>query len=46
MTESGTQELTPDKYKAEIAITWTIVGVPLAYGIYNAVKAALQLFSG
>lgn len=47
----STPEHTPDKYKldkygAEIAITWTIVGLPLAYGIYNAVKAALQLFSG
>ena len=39
-------EHTPDKYKAQIAITWTIVVIPLAYGLYNAVKAALQLFSG
>jgi len=46
MTESGSTERTPDKYKAEIAITWTIVGLPLAYGVFQAVKAALQLFTG
>lgn len=46
MTGSGATEHTPDKYKAEIAVTWTIVGVPLAYGVYNAVKTALLLFSG
>lgn len=45
MTQPSTEH-TPDKYKAEIAITWTIVGLPLAYGVYNAVKAALQLFTG
>lgn len=45
MTGSATQH-TPGKYKAEIAVTWTIVGIPLAYGIYNAVKAATQLFTG
>jgi hypothetical protein len=26
-----------------IAVTWLIVGIPLAYGAFNAVKAALQL---
>ena len=29
-----------------IAFAWTLVGVPLAYGMYNAVKAASALFSG
>lgn len=29
-----------------IAISWAIVSVPLAYGLYNAVKAAAQLFTG
>lgn len=33
-------------YRARIAISWTIVGIPLAYGLYNAIKAALQLFTG
>ncbi|MFC7221219.1 hypothetical protein ACFQLX_24095 [Streptomyces polyrhachis] len=32
-------------YRAEVAITWLIVGIPLVYGVYNAVKAALQLFT-
>jgi hypothetical protein len=46
MTESGTEEHTARKYQVELAITWAIVGIPLVYGVYNAVKAALQLFSG
>ena len=46
MSGSSTEEHTPGKYKVEIALTWTIVGIPLSYGVYNAVKAALQLFSG
>ena len=29
-----------------IALAWTLVGVPLAYGLYNTVKAASALFSG
>ena len=29
-----------------IAVAWTLVGVPLAYGLYNTVKAASALFSG
>ncbi len=29
-----------------IAVAWTLVGIPLAYGLYNAVKAASALFSG
>jgi hypothetical protein len=31
---------------ALIAFAWTLVGVPLAYGLYNTVKAASQLFGG
>ncbi|WP_199580258.1 hypothetical protein [Blastococcus sp. TBT05-19] len=27
-----------------IAFAWTLVGVPLAYGLYNTVKAATALF--
>jgi hypothetical protein len=46
MFQHSAEEHTPDKYKVEIAITWTIVTMPLAYGVYNALKAALQLFSG
>ena len=29
-----------------IALAWTLVGVPLAYGLYNTVKAAGALFAG
>jgi hypothetical protein len=29
-----------------IAFAWTLVGIPLAYGLYNAVKAASALFAG
>ncbi len=31
---------------AFIAFAWTLVGVPLAYGLYNTVKAAGALFGG
>ena len=29
-----------------IALAWTLVGIPLAYGLYNAIKAASALFAG
>ncbi|WP_236830794.1 hypothetical protein [Blastococcus sp. KM273128] len=29
---------------ALIAFAWTLVGVPLAYGLYNTIKAASALF--
>ncbi|MGY1638674.1 hypothetical protein ACI78V_18660 [Geodermatophilus sp. SYSU D00742] len=29
-----------------IAFAWTLVGVPLAYGLYNTVKTAIALFTG
>ena len=45
MTGPSTEEHTPAKYEVEIVTTWLIVGIPLAYGVFNAVKAALQLFS-
>ncbi|GGK42357.1 MFS transporter small subunit [Nocardia camponoti] len=41
MSTSGTTD-----YRARIAISWLVVGIPLGYGLYNAVKAALQLFTG
>ncbi|MFW3172629.1 MFS transporter small subunit [Geodermatophilus sp. CPCC 206100] len=31
---------------ALIAFAWTLVGVPLAYGLYQTVKTALTLFTG
>ena len=29
-----------------IAFAWTLVGIPLAYGLYQTVKTALTLFTG
>jgi hypothetical protein len=31
---------------ALIAFAWTLVGVPLAYGLYQTVKTASSLFGG
>jgi hypothetical protein len=31
---------------ALIAFAWTLVGVPLAYGLFNTVRAAIPLFTG
>lgn len=33
-------------YTTEIAVTWTIVLIPLAYGVYNTIKNTLPLFGG
>lgn len=29
-----------------IAFAWALVGVPLAYGLYQTVKTAIDLFTG
>jgi hypothetical protein len=29
-----------------VAFAWALVGIPLAYGLYNTVKAASALFGG
>lgn len=39
-------EHAPGSQKVEIAVVWTVVSIPLAYGIFNSVKAALKLFTG
>jgi len=31
---------------AKLAVAWTMVGVPLAYGIYETAKKASALFTG
>jgi hypothetical protein len=36
----------PHTPAALIAFAWTLVGVPLAYGLYNTVRAASALFGG
>jgi len=33
-------------HTTRIAASWALVGIPLAYGLFNAVKAAAQLFTG
>jgi hypothetical protein len=43
MTETRQPTHTPT---ALIAFAWTLVGVPLAYGLYNTVRAAIPLFTG
>ncbi len=36
----------PTTPTALIAAAWTLVGVPLAYGLYQTVKTAANLFGG
>ena len=31
---------------ARLVIAWTVVGVPLAYGIFETAKKAMALFTG
>jgi hypothetical protein len=31
---------------ARIAAAWTLVGVPLAYGLFETVRKAITLFTG
>lgn len=40
------QEHAPGSQKVQIAVVWTVVSIPLVYGIFNSVKAALKLFTG
>lgn len=34
------------RHPVQLVVTWTLVIIPLLYGLYNAVDAALQLFQG
>ncbi|WP_269434216.1 MFS transporter small subunit [Tsukamurella sputi] len=34
------------RHPVQLVVTWTLVTVPLLYGLYHAVDAALQLFQG
>ena len=43
---STSHDQTPSTPTALIAFAWTLVGVPLAYGLYQTVKTALSLFTG
>lgn len=46
MTGSGEADHTPEKYKVEMAVTWTLVSIPLVYGIYNTIVQVSQIFTG
>jgi hypothetical protein len=32
--------------KARIALSWLLVGIPLAYGLYDTLLKAAKLFTG
>lgn len=34
------------EHRTRLTIAWLLVGAPLAYGIFNIVKATLPLFGG
>jgi hypothetical protein len=46
MTSTGNHQSTHATPAALIAFAWTLVGVPLAYGLYQTVKTASTLFTG
>jgi hypothetical protein len=46
MTSTGNHQPTSTTPAALIAFAWTLVGVPLAYGLYQTVKTASSLFTG
>jgi hypothetical protein len=44
---AGTTDLQPMHTPAAlVAFAWTLVGVPLLYGLYQTVKTATSLFAG
>lgn len=43
-TDSSQQQTRGGSMTARLAVAWTFVGVPLAYGIYETVKKASALF--
>ena len=43
---TGDQRPTASTPLGLIAFAWTLVGIPLAYGLYQTVKTATSLFTG
>ncbi|MFI6010848.1 hypothetical protein ACIBAG_18860 [Streptomyces sp. NPDC051243] len=43
---SSDSSSTPPDRRGLIAFAWVWVGVPLAYGVYELVQKATQLFTG
>jgi len=47
MSSTSTTDRQPTHTPAAlIAFAWTLVGVPLAYGLYQTIKTASTLFTG
>jgi hypothetical protein len=47
MSSTTTNDRQPTHTPAAlVAFAWTLVGVPLAYGLYQTVKTATSLFTG
>ncbi|MGW5862928.1 MFS transporter small subunit [Streptomyces sp. NPDC055239] len=45
-TSTSTPQSSPPRRRALIVGAWVWVGVPLAYGVYELVHKATQLFTG
>jgi hypothetical protein len=43
---TSTSDAPSSSIAVRLAIAWTVVGVPLAYGIYETAKKASALFTG
>ncbi len=43
---AGSPQPTTHTPAALIGFAWTLVGIPLAYGLYQTVKTASSLFTG
>jgi len=41
-----TAEHTDTVSTGRLAVTWALVGVPLAYGVFETLRGAAQLFTG
>jgi hypothetical protein len=45
-SSTGTSDAPGASMAVRLAIAWTVVGVPLAFGIYETVKKTAALFTG
>ena len=44
--DSGTRDSVKGSQTPRLMVSWLIVGVPLAYGIYQTISKTLPLFGG
>lgn len=42
----GSDSATPTRQTPRLVISWLIVGIPLAYGVFQTIKSVLPLFGG